>query len=66
MDIIKNDRVKIITGKYKGYKAFVTRVENDMACIVINGVWDHGIWYDVTDLKRTKRYKSEQENKKVG
>jgi len=60
-DIIKNDRVKFLYGDRKGYKGFVTRTHGDMACVVISELWEHGIWYDMKDLKRTKRYKSEQE-----
>lgn len=59
-DIIKNDRVKIVTGTYKDCNGFVTRVHDNMACVVIKNVWSHGIWHDLSDLKRTKRYKKEQ------
>lgn len=60
-DIIRHDRVKIISGCFKNKKGYVTKVHGDKACVVIATVWLHGIWLDSCDLKRTKRYKSEQE-----
>lgn len=60
-DIIAHDRVKITDTIYKGELGYVTRVFGEQACVVVKGVWDHGIWFDMSELKRTKRYKSEQE-----
>jgi|TARA_R110000850_G_scaffold9454_1_gene34828 ribosomal protein L24 len=60
MKIIKHDRVRITGEKYNGERGYVTRVHGDQACVVIKGVWDHGIWWDLSELKRTKRYKKEQ------
>lgn len=60
-DIQKNDRVVAISGHFKDKRGFVCRVEYNRACVVWKGVWDHGIWTDVSDLKRTKRYKKEQD-----
>ena len=58
--IMKNDRVKSIEGHFEGKKGFVTRVENDQACVVFSDIWDHGIWVELNTLKRTKRYKKDQ------
>jgi len=60
--IIAEDRVKIIGKefegtKFEGKKGYVTRTSGDQACVVVKGVWEHGIWFDISDLKRTKRYK---------
>ena len=61
MSIIRHDRVTAIKGHFKGRKGYVTRVDSVGACVVWNGVWSHGIWTPLLDLKRTKRYKKEQE-----
>lgn len=63
MYIQKEDRVKIIGQEFIGTQfenksGYVTRTSGDQACVVVKGIWDHGIWFDITDLKRTKRYKS--------
>lgn len=63
MNIQSKDRVKAISGHFKDKKGYVTRINESNACVVWKGVWDHGIWVDLKELKRTKRYKKEQENK---
>lgn len=57
--IIRHDRVKAISGHFKDKKGYVTRISGDMACVVWDGVWSHGIWTEISDLKRTKRYKKD-------
>ena len=56
--IINKDRVKIINqnSKFFNKSGYVTRVSGGQACVVIKNVWSHGIWIDLNDLKRTKRY----------
>lgn len=51
------DRVKATSGHFNGKSGYVTRTNGDTACVVWKGVWDHGIWVDIAELKRTKRYK---------
>lgn len=63
MNIQREDRVKAISGHFKGKSGWVARVDDNSACVVWKGVWEHGIWMDLTDLKRTKRYKTEKEFK---
>jgi len=59
IDIKRHDRVKATTGYFKGRtNGYVTRVSYGQACIVWKGYWSHGIWVDLNDLKRTKRYKT--------
>ena len=60
-DIIRHDRVISESGDFKGKKGYVCRVTGDGACVVFVGVWEHGIWVELSTLKRTKRYKKEQE-----
>jgi|GEM_PF-3134831 len=62
-DIQKHDRVVATSGPYQGKRGYVTRTDGVSACVVWKGVWSHGIWTDLSELKRTKRYKSEQETK---
>lgn len=67
--IIKEDRVRIIGEEFKGTKfenkpGYVTRTSGDQACVVVKDVWDHGVWFDISDLKRTKRYKKKSETVK--
>ena len=59
MRIIGKDRVKAITGHFEGQKGYVTRVQGSMACVVWVGGWEHGIWVNCSELKRTKRYKKD-------
>jgi ribosomal protein L24 len=54
-----HDRVKAARGHFEGKRGYVTRTRGDRACVVWKGVWDHGIWTELSDLKRTKRYKKE-------
>lgn len=63
MDIQREDRVKAIDGHFKGKSGWVARVNGDSACVCWKGVWEHGIWVDISNLKRTKRYKIEKEFK---
>jgi len=58
--IKRHDRVKAISGPFKDKKGYVCRVDSTNACVVWNDVWSHGIWTALHELKRTKRYKSEQ------
>lgn len=57
--IQRHDRVVAIKGPFKGKRGYVCRVRADWACTAWKGVWDHGIWGPISDLKRTKRYKRE-------
>lgn len=57
--IQKSDRVLATSGYFQGKKGFVTRVYGDIACVVWKGVWEHGVWVNISELKRTKRYKKE-------
>ncbi len=61
MRIQSKDRVKAISGHFKGKSGYVTRVYGSSACVVWKGVWEHGIWVELYELKRTKRYKKEQD-----
>lgn len=56
--IQKADRVKAITGHFAGKSGYVTRTNGSSACVVWKGVWDHGIWVSISDLKLTKRPKT--------
>jgi len=60
IDIKKSDRIRFIKGKFKSRAGYVTRTHGDQACVVIKGIWDYGIWFDKSELKRVKRYKKEQ------
>ena len=60
MNILKGDRVVAISGHFKNKRGYVCRIENNAACVVWKNVWDHGIWVDLKELKRTKRYKQER------
>lgn len=60
-NIQRHDRVVALSGPFKGKRGYVCRVEGDSACVAWKGVWEHGIWVDISDLKRTKRYKKEQD-----
>ncbi len=60
MRIQERDRVKAISGHFEGNTGVVVRTSSDSACVVFKGVWDHGIWVSMYQLKRTKRYKKEQ------
>lgn len=53
--IQREDYVKAISGHFKGKRGWVSRVNGDSACVCWRGVWEHGIWADLKDLKRTKR-----------
>ena len=57
--IQRHDRVMAISGHFKGLKGYVCRTDGNMACVVWKSVWSHGIWTDIKELKRTKRYKCE-------
>jgi len=61
MNIQRHDRVKATRGHFEGKLGYVCRVFGDSACVVWKGVWEHGIWTPLTELKRTKRYKKDQE-----
>lgn len=62
--IQREDRVKGIKGTFKGMRGWCSRVNNDSACVCWKDIgFDHGIWVDISDLKRTKRYKIEKEFK---
>ena len=52
-----NDYVKAVSGHFLGKHGQVVRMHGDQACVVWDGVWNHGVWTDISDLKRTKRYK---------
>jgi len=58
-DVKEHDRVLALSGHFKDKRGYVTRIDGRQACVVWNGVWEHGIWTDIADLKRTKRYKKE-------
>jgi hypothetical protein len=60
MNIQVSDRVLAISGHFEGKRGYVTRIYGESACIVWAGGWDFGIWVDLSELKRTKRYKKEQ------
>ena len=53
------DRVRAISGHFKGQRGYVTRVHGSTACVVWRSVWEHGIWVNFSELKRTKRYNKE-------
>lgn len=57
LDIQRGDYVKAIVGHFKAKRGWVARVDGSWACVVWRGVWDHGIWVSLSDLKRTKRLK---------
>lgn len=59
-DIQRQDRVVAIRGHFKGKRGWVARVRDGSICVVWKGVWDHGIWCFIDEVKRTKRYKKEQ------
>lgn len=59
--IQRHDRVRAISGHFKGKRGYVCRVFGGNACVAWKGVWDHGIWGPIDELKRTKRYVKEQE-----
>jgi len=59
MNIQRHDRVLALQGHFKGKRGYVCRVDEGMACVAWKGVWDHGIWVSLNELKRTKRYRKE-------
>jgi ribosomal protein L24 len=59
--IQRHDRVLAMYGHFKGKRGYVCRVFGEQACVAWKGVWDHGIWVSINELKRTKRYQKEQE-----
>ena len=61
MDFKRHDRVIATLGHFKGNKGYVTRTNGKQACVVWSGIWEHGIWVYASEIKRTKRYKKEQE-----
>lgn len=61
-DIQRHDRVRLVSGKWAGKSGYVTRSSDDSACVVVKGVWSHGIWFSKSELKRTKRYKKVRVN----
>ena len=63
--IQRHDRVLALSGHFKGKRGYVTRADELCACVVFKGVWDHGVWVDLTELKRTKRYKKEYLNDQI-
>lgn len=64
MNFQAGDYVKAISGPFKGQKGWVSRTDSDMgiqpenACVIFSNIWDHGIWVEVKELKRTKRFKN--------
>jgi len=60
-NIKRQDRVIAVSGHFKGKRGYVCRVHGTTACVVWKNHWEHGIWTDLKDLKRTKQYKSEQD-----
>ncbi len=63
--IQRHDRVLAWNGHFKDKRGYVCRTDETSACVVFKGVWDHGIWVDLTELKRTKRYKKEYLNDQI-
>lgn len=63
MNLQREDRVKAVSGHFKGKSGWVSRTDESAACVVFKGVWEHGIWVDISELKRTKRYKTLKEFK---
>lgn len=59
LDFRRGDYVKAIGGHFKDKRGWVSRVDETSACVVWRGVWDHGIWTPLVDLKRTKRPRGE-------
>jgi ribosomal protein L24 len=55
--IQRGDYVKAISGHFKGKRGWVSRVNNESACVCWKGVWEHGIWTPLRELKRTRRLK---------
>lgn len=56
--IIRHDRVLAISGHFKGQRGYVCRVEGELVNVVF-GKNPFGIWVDLADLKRTKRYSNQ-------
>ena len=44
-----------VSGHFKGKRGWISRVNNDMACVCYKNVWEFGIWAFITDLKITRR-----------
>lgn len=57
--LLIDDRVIATSGHFQGKRGQVVRLHSDQACVVWKGVWDHGIWVDQTELRKTKRYRKE-------
>ena len=59
--IQRGDYVKAIDGHFKGQRGWVARIDEglDVACVCWKGGWEHGIWVEMTELKRTRRFKNE-------
>jgi len=57
--IKRHDRVIATSGHFENKKGYVCRVHGNMACVVWKNVWEHGIWTNLNELKRTERYKNE-------
>lgn len=53
----RDDYVKAISGSFKGSRGWVSRVNDYAACVVWKGIWDHGIWTPLKDVKVTRRPK---------
>ena len=51
------DYVLATRGHFEGKRGYVTRTDEYGACVVWKGLWDHGIWVELSVLKRNKRLK---------
>lgn len=56
--IERGDYVKAISGPFEGKTGWVSRSDCNAACVVWKGVWEHGIWIHLGDIKRTGREKA--------
>ena len=56
----RGDYVKGVAGPFKGKRGWVARVSHEQACVVWKGVWDHGIWTFLEELKRTRRPRAKE------
>jgi len=44
-----------LMGDVAGKSGIVVRLHGDSVCVVVKGVWDHGIWFSLEDIKRIGR-----------
>ncbi len=46
-----NQKVKAVAGHFKGKTGTIVRTHGASACVVWDGVWEHGIWVEFTELE---------------